>query len=274
MSKVESLGSGVFQGSGLEGDYNLPNLIGTLYQNCFRGSKITSFIAPILPTTTYSVFKECVELKRVELLSVESIGEDLCYGCTSLKTVKMPKLINITNEAFRNCASLDDITLGDVETVEDGAFRGCTSLPSLYLGKVTSIGGQAFDGCTSFTVDVNAPNLTTLATYAFRNTAITSFVAPILSEITSNALYGCKNLTLVDLTDVTSIAANAFYGCSALEAVVIRATTPPTLASTNAFTSTNNCPFYVPDEAVEAYKAATNWKSYATRIKPLSEYEE
>ena len=273
LSKVETLGSSVFQGSGLEGDYNLPNLIGTLYQNCFRGTKITSFIAPILPTTAYSVFKECVELKRVELLSVESTGEDLCYGCTSLETVKMPKLIHITNEAFRNCVSLNDLTLGDVEIVETGAFRDCSSLPGLYLGKVTSVGSYAFDGCTSFTVDVNAPNLTTLDTYAFRNTAITSFVAPILSAITSNALYGCKKLKFIELTDVTSIAANAFYGCSALEAVVIRNTTPPTLSSTNAFTSTNNCPFYVPDEAVEAYKAATNWKSYATRIKPLSEYE-
>ena len=31
---------------------------------------------------------------------------------------------------------------------------------------------------------------------------------------------------------------------------------------------------YVPDSAVEAYKAATGWVSYASRIKPLSEYVE
>ena len=31
---------------------------------------------------------------------------------------------------------------------------------------------------------------------------------------------------------------------------------------------------YVPDESVEAYKAATNWVNYASIIKPLSEYVE
>lgn len=32
--------------------------------------------------------------------------------------------------------------------------------------------------------------------------------------------------------------------------------------------------FYVPDESVEAYKAAENWSKYADKIKPLSEYVE
>ena len=31
---------------------------------------------------------------------------------------------------------------------------------------------------------------------------------------------------------------------------------------------------YVPDNSVDAYKAATNWSQYADRIKPLSEYVE
>jgi hypothetical protein len=31
---------------------------------------------------------------------------------------------------------------------------------------------------------------------------------------------------------------------------------------------------YVPDSSVDAYKAAENWSTYASRIYPLSEYVE
>ena len=32
------------------------------------------------------------------------------------------------------------------------------------------------------------------------------------------------------------------------------------------FQDTNNCPIYVPNESVEAYKAAPGWSDYADRI--------
>ena len=35
-----------------------------------------------------------------------------------------------------------------------------------------------------------------------------------------------------------------------------------------------NAYFYVPDDLVDDYKAATNWNAYANQIKPLSEYVE
>ena len=36
------------------------------------------------------------------------------------------------------------------------------------------------------------------------------------------------------------------------------------------FNDTNDCPIYVPSESVEAYKAATNWSYYASRIQAIS----
>ena len=58
-----------------------------------------------------------------------------------------------------------------------------------------------------------------------------------------------------------------------MKAIVIRAVTPPAFG-VGVFGSSNNCPIYVPDESVEAYKNATNMSGYASRIKPLSEYVE
>jgi len=39
---------------------------------------------------------------------------------------------------------------------------------------------------------------------------------------------------------------------------------------TSAFDSTNNCQIYVPAASVDAYKAATNWSSYASRIQAIA----
>ena len=51
----------------------------------------------------------------------------------------------------------------------------------------------------------------------------------------------------------------------------IGVTTPPTLANINAFNGINSiCKIYVLDEAVSAYKAATNWSTYANYIYPMS----
>ena len=48
-------------------------------------------------------------------------------------------------------------------------------------------------------------------------------------------------------------------------------TTPPTLNS-NAYNGTHSdLKIYVPDASVEAYKTATNWSQYSSRIKGISE---
>lgn len=51
--------------------------------------------------------------------------------------------------------------------------------------------------------------------------------------------------------------------------VIIRATTPPTLAGLNFEKTGYN--IYVPDNSVAAYKAASGWSALADRIKPMSD---
>lgn len=86
------------------------------------------------------------------------------------------------------------------------------------------------------------------------------------------AFRNCKSLTTVTIgTGLTNIGYNAFNGCTSLQSVTIKATTPPTLSNSNAFSNTNNCPIYVPAASVDAYKAATNWISLASRIQAIPE---
>ena len=120
----------------------------------------------------------------------------------------------------------------------------------------------------------NIPSGTTkIGTYVFQNcTSLTSITIP--SSVTSIDIYAfsyCNKLTNITIPNsVTSIGGYAFGYCSSLTNIIIQATTPPTLANTNAFSNTNNCPIYVPSESVDTYKAATKWSSFASRIQSIS----
>ena len=75
----------------------------------------------------------------------------------------------------------------------------------------------------------------------------------------------------VDLpSTLTSIAAQAFRSCSTLNTLYCRATTPPTIANSNALSTANLTNIYVPAASVNAYKTATNWSTYASIISAIS----
>ncbi|MCD8134822.1 MAG: hypothetical protein LUH01_02235, partial [Parabacteroides gordonii] len=116
-------------------------------------------------------------------------------------------------------------------------------------------------------------------------------------------LYGCRALTSIDLTplaswtgvrnasyllgdcscltsiDLSTLAkwsntminnTNIISSCNKLTFIIINSSIPFPLTS-GALTNGNSCPIYVPDDAVDTYKTATNWSAYADRIKPISE---
>ena len=90
-----------------------------------------------------------------------------------------------------------------------------------------------------------------------------------VTSIGGTAFTQCSSLTSIDIpSGVTSIGSQAFVNCTGLTSVTVNATTPPTLGY-SAFDSTNNCPIYVPIASVDAYKSATNWSSYASRIQAI-----
>ena len=83
------------------------------------------------------------------------------------------------------------------------------------------------------------------------------------------AFSGCSSLTAITIGDrITSIGEGAFDNCSSFTSITVNATTPPTLAG-SVFTSTNDCPIYVPAASVETYKRANRWSDYASRIQAI-----
>ena len=79
----------------------------------------------------------------------------------------------------------------------------------------------------------------------------------------------CTGLTtLVIPSNISYIGTSAFYYCTGLTSITVESTTPPTIVS-GSFGYTNDCPIYVPPESVDAYKAASGWSNYASRIQAI-----
>lgn len=173
--------------------------------------------------------------------------------------------------AFYEDTTLTGFSGPNVTTVADYAFRGCSKVTSLNLPKLTKAGVSAF-------YQVNVPNLilpevTTMGTYTFGgSTTNQTITLPKLTVVQSNGFRQNEGVTKVDLGACTSIYATGFFNCYKLATLIIRTASVCSLSNTNAFTGCSALAnIYVPDTLVDSYKAATNWTTYADKIKPLSE---
>lgn len=162
-------------------------------------------------------------------------------------------------------------------SIKAGTFWNATKITAVDAPNATSIGDYAFRGCSALK-EINAPNAMSLGDRSISICQnITRVEFPELTEVPGYAFYGDYALTYADFPKVGSIGANAFYRCALKTLILRKADAIVTLAATSAFTGSgiaNGTGFvYVPDDLVEQYKVATNWSTYASQIKPLSELE-
>lgn len=157
---------------------------------------------------------------------------------------------SIGSSVFSRCKSLTSVTIGNnVASIGNGAFMSCTSLSSVTIpDNVTNIDSNCFGGCSRLTSCTIGSGVTNIGVAAFQY---------------------CSKLTNIEIPNsITSIGINCFASCSGLLSITVLATTPPSLGS-GVFSSTNNCPIYVPAESVETYKSASGWSDYASRIQVI-----
>ena len=286
-SGISSLLDYAFQGCSSLAEIALPAGVTSIRIGAFNGCKLLARVLNLENTKVTKilngVFNGCAALAEVSLpASLTSIGQYAFLGCKSLTRAvnfENTQLTSISSELFSGCSSLTEIALpAGVTLIEQSAFNGCKLLArvlNLENTKVTKILNGVFNGCAAL-AEVSLPaSLTSIGQYAFLGckslTRAVNFENTQLTSISSELFSGCSSLTEIALpAGVTSIGSNAFYGCSSLQYIRIEATTPPTLASTNAIPSKIGA-IYVPDESVAAYQAATNWSSFASKIKGISE---
>jgi len=211
-----------------------------------------------------------------------SIGNYAFNSCYSLASLTLPSGMtgSIGSYAFQNCTSLTSLTLpsGMTGSIGNYAFYNCSALTSLTLpsGMTGSIGNYAFQNCYALTSLTLPSGMTgSIGNYAFYYcSALTSLTLPsgINTAIGDSAFRKLKAVrTFTVLSGFTSLAAYAFEGNDAMDEYIFQPTSPPTMAATSVFTGIKLWTrIYVPDASTLAYRAATNWTTYANYIYPLS----
>lgn len=197
-----------------------------------------------------------------------------------LRTAIMEKGVTVSsNDLFSTYPtriSQISMTPGD----KDDLFKSLIdrSITSLVVPDGTEIlRPHVFSGCSNIT-SLTLPNsLKIIYNGALTGLhGVTTLVIPdSVKRIESSSSYPVTTTNLTSLTlgsGLEYIGNNAFYNRTNLTSITCLAETPPTLnTNTNAFDNTNNCPIYVPENSVDAYKAA--WSKYASRIQAIPEVE-
>ena len=190
-----------------------------------------------------------------------------CYQCeikggTSALYARLMHYIHFADSNVESVLLSKGVGDGFGVTYKDAAM--VTNISTWFKGNVD---------ITAFLEFVNFSGLEGLAISAFQNcTSLAEISLPAsLTSIKEKAFQSCTSLTEISLpASLTRIGIYVFRNCSSLQYIRIEATTPPTLSNTNAIPSTIGA-IYVPDESVAAYQAATNWSSFASKIKGISE---
>jgi hypothetical protein len=236
-------------------------------------------------------------------MSIVSEIERIQNAKTSIKTAIENKGVEVGEGTIDTYASkIDEITTGGgdttiedslvertitgsytnnrIETVGENAFRG-TKISEFNSTSVKTVSSFAFYYVANLE-ECNIPNVTNiLGNGAFTNcTSLKKINFPKnTSGLGTNCFGNCTTLSYVNIGNCPWISSNAFSNCSNLETLIITKTSGVTsMSNTNVLTGTaiaNGTGYiYVADKLYENYLTATNWSTYASQIKKISELPE
>ena len=210
--------------------------------------------------------------------SVTTIGDAAfsdCSGFTGTLTLG-DSVTSIGGAAFLRCTGFTGtLTIGDsVTIIGSSAFCGCSGFTgTLTIGNsVTTIGNYAFSGCSGFTGTLIIVNsVTTIGDAAF--SYCSGFTGSLtigdsVTSIDSSAFYRCSKISSLEIkSENLKIEYRAFEKMDSLQSIICSSVTPPECVygpySYDKYIFSNyEIPLYVPDEAVEEYKVATEWKKF------------
>lgn len=280
----------------------LPEQLTAVMNSVFFGC--TSLQSISLPDQVIDIgeyaFYGCSSLSEVRIPdSLKYIGNYAFYRCISLESVTLPSvLLKIGDRAFEQCESLLTLIIPDsVTSIGESVFFECKNLTEISLPVgLTNIPSDMFCGCTSLESIVLPEGITTIGEWAFASSGLKSIVFPSSLQTIGDSAFGrCHELSQVSLNEgLSRIQNNAFRECTSLTTISIpqsvewlndyilaycsalssciltRATPTIHRLYSTTFEGSDNCLFYVPDDALDTYRSTGYWETYADRILPLS----
>ncbi|MDE7153788.1 MAG: leucine-rich repeat domain-containing protein [Muribaculaceae bacterium] len=272
---LTTIGAYAFSGSNLSGDLVIPAEVTSIGTEAFRGNKKLTSITLGANVTKIgdAAFRGCTGLKSIAIDEANSayqvkdntlltkdgstillyaaaseptsysnatataVGAYAFMGATNLTEINLPAVTTWGDYALSN-TGLKSYQLGG--TVGRYVLQGCKSLESFKLLDGAEIPFGIVKGCTAITKFETTQNPTILKQEAFS---------------------GATSLKKVDLGPIMSIIeADAFANCG-VEEIVVSATHPAALAEGVFTPAMSAIKVSVPVSAVDAYKAADQWKN-------------
>ena len=171
------------------------------------------------------------------------------YDANTITGVTIPSTVRrIDGSGTFQQSGLRNVTVPSSVTSWYGSdtFSYCTSLTDATLNNSGNIGDYAFDGCRNLTGVTFGNNITAIGIGAFGD---------------------CTSLTGATFgNNITAIGIWAFGNCTSLTSMTFESPTPPTINRTSFEGVPSTCKFYVPCSAVNTYRTASVWSSYASQI--------
>ena len=196
----------------------------------------------------------------------------------SASFIKKAKLYNHTRIAafeFTQQYLLQELDTSDpsnnITTIDRNAFAGSMCENVIIPETVTLIGNSAFSSANIGTM-ILPGNVTRVLDFAFQGVYGVNDVAPViklnegLAVIGYSAFNGAGIAGEIEIPSTVTEIGGYCFAYTDITTVICKPTTPPAL-ETGAFNSeTAGFTIKVPAASVAAYKAATNWSSYADYI--------
>lgn len=264
---VTTIAGAAFWESSLS-EITIPTSVTTIGESAFENTNLTEIVIPeSVISLGDDVLSLCASLESVTLNNnPTAIPARMVSGCTSLAGMTIPATVTKIGEfAFSECAALEDISLpSGVTEIGRFAFAYTPELKLLPLPEtVTSVGHGVF--YQSGIEEASLPEAITVIPDGMYQccASLREFeISNTVTEIEQEAFYWCFALDKITFGEsVTTIGNKAFMGDKALTSVTSLNTVPPVGA---AFDSEvyENAILYVPNAALEAYKAADGWKEF------------
>lgn len=230
------------------------------------------------------LFAEAYKLNKVTDLFF--ISDGMFYDCTNIQSIEIESEIpSIGINAFYNCESLQNLNIKDGQEILEINYNvaitnqlnqspsykhmpifSSTGLSNIYIGREIKYSTSPFQNVLTLETVTIADIEKTIHSEEFLGCSNlkTLTIGDGVETIGSYAFSGCSSMeTFTVGSGVKSIGADAFSDCTSLTSLTTQALEPPTCGE-QALDDIDkwNCKLYVPDESIEAYKEAPQWKNF------------
>lgn len=271
---VDAIGDYAFLGCCVLNEINLPVNLSQMGCYAFSGCRALGGEIKIpakLKRLDEGTFSNCISLQHIDFSNLEEIGSAAFYG-VGLSEISFPPTVSLIGpSAFASCNSLVKVEVCDGKkplSLFSTTFHN-SPLSEVYIGRNIKNGVKEhdfdlFNRISSLEKVTFGTMVTEVCGFQECNALKEVALGENVTRILSWSFRSCSNLKTISLGGrITEIGDDVFSGCTGLAQLYAAPITPPACGN-SAFFGVNRmaCTLYVPESAVELYKAADQWKDF------------